>query len=285
MNKIEIRELTKVYGDTVALDKVNLSLDDDKIYGLLGRNGAGKTTLLDLMTGKTHPTKGSIAIGGELVWENGKVLGSVFYMTEQNLYPGSLRVRDAFRWTAEFYPKFDLGHAEELAGRFELNTKKRVKELSTGYASIFKAILTLASGARILLFDEPVLGMDANHRELLYKEILANYSKNPRPMILSTHLIDEIADLLEEVIIIMKGQIILKQSVEDLLSSAHTVSGEASKVDGYIKGMECIATEQLQNFKSATIFGSGADRELAKSLGLELGKPELQKLFIGLTNS
>lgn len=285
MPKIEIKELTKVYGDTIALDNVSLTLDEDKIYGLLGRNGAGKTTLLNLMTAKTHSTKGSITVNGEPVWENDRVLENIFYMTEQNLYPGSMRVRDAFRWTGEFYPSFEMPYAEELARRFELNSKKRVKELSTGYATIFKAILTLASGAEILLFDEPVLGMDANHRDLLYKEILANYGENPRTIILSTHLIDEIADLLEEVMILKQGKIILKQSVDDLLSSTHTVSGEASKVDSYISGMECIATEQLQNFKSAIIFGSGGDRALAKSLDVELGKPELQRLFIGLTNS
>ncbi len=285
MNRIELNELTKIYDDTIALDTVSLTLHEDKIFGLLGRNGAGKTTLLNLMTAKTHPTKGGITIDGEPVWENDRVLGNMFYMTEQNLYPGSMRIRDAFKWTAAFYPEFGMGYAEELARRFELNTKKRVKELSTGYASIFKAILTLASGAGILLFDEPVLGMDANHRELLYKEILSNYSENPRTMILSTHLIDEIADLLEEVIIIKKGKIILKQPVEDLIQSAHTVSGDASKVDQYIQGKNCVSEERLQNFKSVIIFGNGRDQALAKSLGLDLGKPELQKLFIGLTNS
>ena len=284
MTKIEVKDLTKTYGDTVALDNVRLTLDEKKIYGLLGRNGAGKTTLLNIMTGKTHPTGGSITIDGEPAWENDKVLENIFYMSEQNLYPASLRVRQVFKWTAEFYPGFDLPYAEELARRFELNTKKKSKELSTGYASIFKAILALASGAKILLFDEPVLGLDANHRELLYREILANYAEKPKIMILSTHLIEEIADLLEEVIIIKKGQIILKQSVEDLLLSAHTVYGEASKVDQYIQGKSCVAAEGLQNFKSVILLG-GADRALAKSLDLEIGKAELQKLFIGLTNS
>ena len=284
MVKIEAKGLTKIFGDTVALDNVQFTLDEPKIYGLLGRNGAAKTTLLNVLTGKTPATRGSISINGESVWENDRVLGSVFYMTEQNLYPSSRRVREMFMWTKAFYPEFDLGYAEELAERFELNTKKKIKELSTGYASIFKAILTLASGAQVLLFDEPVLGLDANHRELLYRELLANYDENPKTIVLSTHLIEEIADVLEEVIIIKKGQIILKQPVEDLLSDAHTVSGEASKLDQYIQGKSCVSMEQLQNFKSAILLGK-ADRDLARSLDLEIGKAELQKLFIGLTNS
>jgi len=285
MRRIEAHALSKRYGETVALDNVSLTLEDDKIYGLLGRNGAGKTTLLNLITAKTYPTHGKILIDGESVWENDNALRKVFYMAEQNLYPGSLRVQDAFRWTFRFYPAFDTSYAEELARRFELNTRKRVKELSTGYASIFKAILTLASGAEVLLFDEPVLGLDANHREMLYKEILANFIENPKTVVLSTHLIDEISDILEEVIIIKQGKVVLKQPVEDLLQSAHTISGEASNVDLYTQGKNCISEERLHNFKSVIVFGDGVDGNLAKSLDLEIGKTELQKLFIGLTNS
>lgn len=285
MSKIEIETLTKKYGATLALDSISLTMDEDKIYGLLGRNGAGKTTLLNLMTGKTFPTSGQITLAGEPIWENDAALGQIFYMTEQNLYPPSMRVREALRWTGEFYPEFDLGYAEGLAERFELNTKKKMKELSTGYASIFKAILTLASNARILLLDEPVLGMDANHREMLYKEILANFIEKPKKVILSTHLIDEIADILEEVMIIKKGRLVLTQPVEELLASAHTVSGEASKVDEYTAGRECVGEQRLRNFKSVIVVASHRDPSLAKSLGVELGSVELQKLFIGLTNA
>lgn len=285
MSRIELRSLSKRYGQTLALNQVDLTLEGQKIVGLLGRNGAGKTTLLNLLTAKLHPTEGTIAIDGEPVWENDAVLGRVFYMTEANLHPGSLRVREAFQWTAEFYPGFRTAYGEELARRFELDTSKRVKELSTGYSSIFKAILALASGASILLFDEPVLGLDANHREMLYREILANYIEEPKVVIISTHLIDEVADILEEVIIIDKGRVIRHQPVEELLESAYAVSGEASKVDQYIQGRNYLSEERLQNFKSVIVVGGAVDRALAKSLGLEIGRPELQKLFIALTNS
>jgi ABC-2 type transport system ATP-binding protein len=234
-------------------DNVSFVLDEAKIYGLLGRNGAGKTTLLNLITGKMHPTQGIITVDGVPVWENDHVLGRIFYMAEANLYPESRRIGEIFRWTGKFYPGFDLPYAEELAQRFGLDHRKKVKELSTGYASIFKAILTLASGADILLFDEPVLGLDANHREILYREILANYAEEPKTIVLSTHLIEEAADLLEEVIIIKEGQIILQKSVEELLASACTVSGEIAKVDQYIQGKNCVSEERLQSFKSAIL--------------------------------
>ncbi len=285
MGKIEILGLTKKYGETVALDQVDLVLEEDKIYGLLGRNGAGKTTLLNLLTAKLFPTCGTITVGGEAVWENENALGRIFYMAEENLYPGNLRVRDIFKWTGEFYLDFDRRYALDLAGRFELDTNKRFKELSTGYSSILKAILTLASNAEVLLFDEPILGLDANHRDLLYKEILSNFIKRPKTVLISTHLIDEVADILEEVVIIEKGRIILKGSVEGLLESAHTVTGAIEAVDRYTEGKRWIGGDVLQNFKSVIVLDEKPDENLAHSLNLELGKPELQKLFVALTNA
>ncbi|MGI6673901.1 MAG: hypothetical protein ACOX53_06150 [Limnochordia bacterium] len=120
---------------------------------------------------------------------------------------------------------------------------------------------------------------------MLYREILANYIEEPKVVIISTHLIDEVADILEEVIIIDKGRVIRHQPVEELLESAYAVSGEASKVDQYIQGRNYLSEERLQNFKSVIVVGGAVDRALAKSLGLEIGRPELQKLFIALTNS
>lgn len=285
MEKIEITGLTKKYGETVALDQIDLLLEPNKIYGLLGRNGAGKTTLLNLLTAKLFPTSGKIAIGGEPVWENEKALSRIFYMAEENLYPGNLRVKEIFKWTGEFYPGFDSEYASQLAGRFELDINKKFKELSTGYASILKAILTLASNTEILLFDEPILGLDANHRDLLYKEILSNYIERPTTVLISTHLIDEVADILEEAIIIEKGRIILKRSVEELLDSAHTVTGEMEAVDQYTAGKRWIGGDVLHNFKSVIVLDEKPHQTLADSLHLELGKPELQRLFIALTNA
>lgn len=285
MSKLEIRNLSKNYGKTLALRDLNLAITDKKIYGLLGRNGAGKTTLLNLITDKIYPTEGAIYINGKQVDKNKGILNEVYYMSEQNLYPMSLRVVEVFKWTKEFYPKFDLSYAQDLATKFNLDIQKKVKALSTGYSSIFKAILTLASNAEILLFDEPILGLDANHRELLYKELLAHYAENPKIIILSTHLIEEIADVLEEVIIVKEGELILRQSVDDLLASAYKVAGEIGKVDKYVQGKRCVGEQTLQNFKSVIVLSQTKDLALADELGLDLGQVELQKLFIGLTNS
>ena len=286
MKTIQIKGVSKLYGSIKALDKVDMTIESNRIYGLLGRNGAGKTTLLNLMTNRIFPTEGEVIIDGETVFENDKVLRNIFYMTEQNLYPEGERIKNIFKWTKEFYSSFDTEYAKGLSEKFGLDMKKKVKDLSTGYTSIFKAIAALASNADILLFDEPVLGLDANHRDMFYKELIANYSESPKTIIISTHLIEEVASVIEEAIIIREGKLILKQSVEDLLSDAYIVSGEASGVAKYIRGKKCIGIDTIGSFKSATILEAAKNKNqaLADELKLEFAKAELQKLFIGLTN-
>jgi ABC-2 type transport system ATP-binding protein len=287
MGAIEVKGLTKYYGGTKALDSVSLTLEPNRIYGLLGRNGAGKTTLLNILTDKIFATSGSVLVEGEAAQRNAAAQAKMFYMTERNLYPLGMRVREAFKWTAEFYPEFDAAYAGALADKFELNRKKGIRELSTGYASIFKLILALASGAPILLFDEPVLGLDANHRELFYRELLARYAEKPSTIVISTHLIGEVEAVLEEAVIIHRGSILLHQNVESLLRSAYTVSGDAQNVDVFTAGKKVIGTESLGRFKSATVHEQPDDamRATAATSGLDISAPSLQKLFIELTNS
>jgi ABC-2 type transport system ATP-binding protein len=287
MSVIEINGITKNYGNTKALDNVTMTIEPNKIYGLLGRNGAGKTTLLNLITNKIFPTEGDIRIDGDNVLENDEALNKVFYMVERNLYPETMKVKDIFKWTKEFYPSFDIDYANKLSEKFGLNQKKKMKDLSTGYASIAKAIAALASNAEIIIFDEPVLGLDANHRDVFYKELIANYVESPKTIIISTHLIEEVEDVLEEVIIIKNGKLIEKKSVEEMLATAYTVSGEASKVDEYLKGKNFTGQETMGKFKTATVLESIQDRNEAEAreLDLEFTKVELQKLFISLTNS
>ncbi len=284
MGAIKIEGLTKYYGKIKALDDISLTIEPNKIYGLLGRNGAGKTTLLNLLTNKIFPTEGDITLDGQRVFENDRLLGRIFYVTEKNLYPEGFRIKKIFRWTKEFYPSFDMDYANTLCEKFGLNTDKKIKGLSTGYKSIFKAITALASDADIIMFDEPVLGLDANNRDMFYKELLASYNRRPKTIIISTHLIEEVDEILEEVIIIKEGRVILTDSLEGLLSSAYTVSGEGHKVDQYISNRKYAGEETMGRYKSVIILEDTRDAALAQELGLEFGRVELQKLFIALTN-
>lgn len=282
---IKISNLTKEYGKHRVLDNVSLTIEENKIYGLLGRNGAGKTTLLNLITNRIFQTKGSITIDGENVVENGGALEKIYFMTELDLYPEGMKVKELFKWTKEFYSKFDMDYAIKLSDKFGININKKYKELSTGYSSICKIIITLASGAEILIFDEPVLGLDANHRDMFYKELVANYIDEPKTIILSTHIIEEVSEILEKVIIIKDGKILDDKEVESLLGGAYLVSGSSDNVGKYIENKKCINIETIAGFKEATIIGeiSVDDNNQIKELGLEISKVELQKLFIHLT--
>ncbi|TYQ16710.1 UNVERIFIED_CONTAM: ABC-2 type transport system ATP-binding protein [Acetivibrio alkalicellulosi] len=285
MSVIEVKNISKYYGKVCALDNISVKFESNKIYGLLGRNGAGKTTLLNLITNRLFPTEGEITIDGDTVIENDKAIEKVFYMTEKNLYDEGHTVKEIFKWTNEFYQSFDLDYAFSLCDKFDLKPSKKIKSLSTGYNSISKLITTLASNAEILIFDEPILGLDAYHRDLFYKELLANFIKKPKTIILSTHIIEEISDILEKVVVINDRKIAIDDSVEKILGNAYCVSGSSENIDQFIKGRNPVNIEQMAAFKSATITGqlNDNDREAAKKLNLQFSKVELQKLFIYLT--
>ena len=166
---IAAEQVSKRFGPVQALNSATLAFGENKIYGLLGRNGAGKSTLLNILTGRIFPDSGTVTVDGAPVPDSDAALSQLYLMSEKLYYPESMKVKDAFRWGACFYPQFDLDFAYSLAGAFQLGLNARVSKLSTGYSSIFKIVTALSTNAPYLLLDEPVLGLDANHRDLFYK--------------------------------------------------------------------------------------------------------------------
>ncbi len=280
---ILVENVSKSYGPIRALDSVSLSFGENKIYGLLGRNGAGKSTLLNVISNRIFPDGGTVTVDGEPARENDRAQSSLYLMSEQTCYPEAMRVKGAFRWTANFYPRFDREFAEKLAGSFELDLNAKVKGLSTGYLSIFKIVTALSVNTPYLLLDEPVLGLDANHRERFYKVLLAKYAEVPFTVVLSTHLIEEAAGFIEDVAILKEGKLLAACPREELLQNAYTVSGPASLVNSYLKEKKVLGTDSIGGLLSAYVEGR-PERETAPS-GLEFSGMDLQKLFIILTNS
>ena len=276
---IAIENVTKRFGKTCALDGVSCTFGENRIYGLLGNNGAGKTTLLNLITNRLYADEGSITVDGEDVRDRNSALEKIFYIGEQNLYPEEMRVEKALRTTAMFYPGFDLEYAFSLAERFKLNTRKKITSLSTGYASIFRLITALSTGAAYLLLDEPVLGLDATNRDLFYRTLLERYTEKPATIILSTHLIGEVAALLSDAVIIHNGRILRCAEVETLLESGYTVTGPAARVDAYASGRKVLSSSTVGGIRTVCIEG-----QMENSLpeGLEAGKLNLQDYFISL---
>ncbi len=196
------------------------------------------------------------------------------------LFPEKMKLKDAIRFTAPFYPSFDADYAYQLANKFQLNPNKPISALSTGYSTIYKLIVALSTNAPYLLLDEPVLGLDANHRDLLYRTLLQKYGEKPCTIVLSTHLVEEISKIIEQVIILKDGGVLYEEPSEELLSRGYAVSGMAKAVDAYIEGKSVIGSESLGGLKTAYLLGTATDVPET----VEVSRMDLQKLFIQLTN-
>lgn len=281
MSRIEINGLSKSYGSTKALDNVSLTFEENRIYGLLGRNGAGKSTLLNIISNRLKADSGSVTINGESCFENDDAQADIYIMSEIDLYPEKMKVIDIFKWSREFYREFDIEYAKLLSEKFGLDTKKQFKALSTGYNSIVKLIIALSVNSRVVFFDEPVLGLDANNRDLFYRLLLEKYTESPFTAVISTHLIEEISNVIEDIIIIKDGKIIRNESCDELLSKGYTISGPSGLIDSYTKGLNVLGVDGIGGLKSAYILGTPAE---PVPQGLEISKLDLQKLFIQLTN-
>lgn len=286
-NIIEIKQLSKVYEGAKVIDDVNLSIEKNKIYGLLGRNGAGKTTLMKQITAQVFPTSGEIKVFGEEPYENQQVLGNICFIKESQKYPDNYRVQDALNVSAALFKNWDKEYAAELITEFNLPVKRKIKKLSRGMHSAVGIIIGLASRAPLTIFDEPYLGLDAVARKTFYDKLIEDYGNHPRTVILSTHLIDEVSNLLEHVIVIDNGKIIIDQDSEDLRGVAYNVSGLAAQVEGFIKGKEVIQREAIGGLLTATIMGSGHsnDQSVAKNCGLDVSPVSLQQLIVHLTKA
>lgn len=279
MNKIKVQNITKRYGDKVALNNISVYFEEGKIYGLLGRNGAGKSTLMNIIANRVIAQEGEISINGLAAKENPKIHPLLFCMSEADYYDKDMKVKDHFKWTARFYDQFDESKAEKIVAQFDLDLNTKFKALSKGYKSIFKISIALAMNVPYVIYDEPIQGLDANHRELFYKLLLEDYEQSGRTIIIATHLIEEVAHIIEDVVIIDKGSILVDESVEELLSQGYSVSGKVLDVDAYIKDKKVLSEEVLGSLKVAHLLDDNTN--IPESL--DVNSITLQKMFIYLT--
>lgn len=264
MNAIQIKNVTKHYKDVIALDNISFSFEHGKIYGFLGRNGAGKSTLINIIANRIFADSGEVLIDDIPAKENMKIHDKIFCMSEADLYDTNLKIKDQFKWIARFYDDFD-----------------KEKALSKGYQSIFKLTVALSLNVPYVIYDEPVLGLDANHRELFYDLLLKDYENSERTIIIATHLIEEVANIIEEVVLIDKGKVLLQNNVNSLLETGFSVSGLAHEVDAYCADKNVIGYDELSNLKIAYVLDEKTP--LPKTANLSLSAMNLQKLFVKLT--
>lgn len=281
---VEVTDLSKRFGAVRAVDSVSFRLEENRIYGLLGRNGAGKTTLMSLLTGQEFASSGRAEVFGTSPVENAGVLERTCFIKESQRYPDNFKVKHVLRSAPWFFPQWDQEFADRLIADFRLPLNGRLKKISRGQFSAVGVVVGLASRAPLTFFDEPYLGLDAVARQLFYDRLLEDYSAHPRTVVLSTHLIDEVSDLLEHVLVIDDGRLIVDSPADDLRGSATTVVGGRDAVDRFVGAREVLHRDGLGGLASVTVAGlTESDRRAARDAGLELGKVSLQQLVVRLT--
>lgn len=284
-NILECKDIVKRFKDKDALKGVSLTLEKGKIYGMIGRNGAGKTTLLSIMSAQSKPTSESVNLDGEEVWENQKCIDNICFSRELNplstFGPNNVKVKELLRMASIYYPYWDKKMADSLVKEFDINIKQRISKLSKGMLSMVTIIIALASKSEFTILDEPVAGLDVVAREQFYKLLLDEYNETGRTFVISTHIIEEAADLFEEVIIVNNGNILLKENTMDLLERAYHVSGSTDDINALIEKYEAHHIENMGRSKGATILLKKGER-MESSQDVMVQPVSLQNLFVAL---
>ncbi|MFC9790983.1 ABC transporter ATP-binding protein [Rhodococcus sp. NPDC127528] len=280
-----MRGVSRTYADVEALADVSFDLRRNTIYGLLGRNGAGKTTIMQILTGQDLHTSGEVSVFGATPFENSDVLANVCFVKESQTYPDDLRVRHVLAAAGHLLPNWDREFAGTLLDDFQLPSCRKVKKLSRGMRSAMGVIIGLASRAPLTLFDEPYLGLDAVARQLFYDRLLADYAEHPRTVVLSTHLIDEVANLLEHVLVVDRGRIVLDEDADTLRTHAVVASGPVDAVEAFAASGTVLHRESLGALARTTVRTSvgAAERDRLREAGVETEPASLQELVIRTT--
>ncbi len=285
MANLECSAITKRFGKKEVLKGIDLTIEPGKIYGLVGRNGVGKTTLLSVMTAQAASNEGTVTYDGQPVWENRDALDHLCFSRELNTMtsfgPNNQKIKEYFRLAALYYPNWDQAYADELMKRFGINTKQIVCKMSKGMLSMVTITIGLASKADITILDEPVAGLDVVAREDFYKELLEEQGRTGRTFIISTHIIEEAADLFEEVIIMKDGKVFLQENTVDFLERAAHVTGLEEEVDRVTEGLEIYHEEKMGRSKGVTVLLKEG-QTLPRSGEVTIQPISLQNLFVAL---
>src|SRR6266513_736454 len=212
---IEARGLRKVFGTTVALDNVDLRVEEGRILGIVGPNGAGKTTALNAILGLTS-YEGELKVLGRDPWNSrDELMRDVSFIADVAVLPRWIRVRQLLDYVAGVHPRFDRAKAESFLARTEIKRTSKVRELSKGMVAQLHLAIVMAIDARLLVLDEPTLGLDILYRKQFYDSLLNSYFDRSRTILVTTHQVEEIQDVLTDVMFIDRGRIVFGCSMED----------------------------------------------------------------------
>ena len=273
---VEIDGIAKCYGKTKVFQNLSLKIEEPGIYCLLSRNGAGKTTLMKAIAGYLDVSEGSISIDGKRI-SKASMTTDVSYI-ENYAKHFNLPIGRLLKIAANVNEKYDEEAAKRMLERFELDSRKKYNQLSLGMKSMGSTIISLASCRSVILLDEPVLGFDVIMREEFYNMLEESFRDYPRTIIISTHIIEEIAKAVNGLIVLDEGRIKFFDTLQSVESKAYSVSGLRKDVEEATAGLRKIGEQDVGGLLSAYIF----DNPPSPSEKLEIRKLSLQEFFIQL---
>ncbi len=288
MMVIQCNILSKKFGHSEVLKGLSFSIEENKITGLIGRNGAGKTTLLKLMAGFSQPSSGEITVFSEIPFNNLKVSQNMIFIDDNMVLPQSLNLAETLEAVGQFYPNWDNQLANRLFNYFSFNPKQRHQNLSKGMKSTFNMIIGLVARCPLTIFDEPTTGMDAAIRKDFYRALLKDYLDHPRTIVLSSHLLSEIDELLEDVILIKNGEKHLHMSVEELNQLAIGLSGKTQLVEEWTERKNVLYRKTVGVDSSYVVVENDFSEDEIKKMnvnGIERSAVSSEDVCVYLTNT
>ena len=275
---IEARGLRKTYGTTAALDGINLRVEEGRILGLIGPNGAGKTTALDAILGLT-PYEGELRVLGRNPWsERDLLMRDVCFIADVAVLPRWMRVSQALDYVAGVHPRFDRPKAEAFLAKTTIKRGSKIRQLSKGMVAQLHLALVMAIDAKLLVLDEPTLGLDLLYRKQFYDTLLNDYFDRTRTIVVTTHQVEEVQDVLTDLMFIDRGRIVLECTMEEF---------EARYLEVMVKPEQLAAARALKPINERPVFGrtvllfDKADREHLAALG-DVRTPGIADLFVAV---
>ncbi len=284
MNPImECRQIAKNYGKSQAVRNATTVFEEGAVHGLLGANGAGKTTLLHIISGLIYPSQGQVLYDGQPLHDNPSVAPNICLVKSDERSWADYKVKDLINYCSLLLPAWDEKLAAELLQKFRLPGNKKYKQLSRGMQSMVGIVKGLASRAPLTLFDEPTLGLDADMRETFYELMIADCGERQRTMILSTHLIDESANLFQYITLLEQGVVTSHMDKDEFVEQAHYLQGDTSLLQGLASDPRVLHEESLVGTTVLVWYGELENRDDLERQGIKIGPVPLQKLFVYLT--